>query len=258
MKEEFYLGYLPYPPKLKKKIIGIAWLVVLAGALICYLTVRNQSGFNNGTFEFGKHTVLHGTLIKNPVTMLLLSEGKENMNPDAFRSVLLVGYGKHGSGSIISAEEERRGIDLDGQKIQLEGTLIYHDGKTLMEITDKTISGMKLIDPGHSAIFPLQPVASGVTLKGEIIDPKCYFGVMKPGYSKPHRDCAIRCISGGIPPVLCVRNDKNEATYFLLQSRDGSSITEKVLPYVAEQVHVEGNVQKMNDWLVLQVNSIYR
>ena len=28
----------------------------------------------------------------------------------------------------------------------------------------------------------------------------CFLGVMKPGRSKPHRACAVRCISGGIPP----------------------------------------------------------
>ena len=44
-------------------------------------------------------------------------------------------------------------------------------------------------------------------VKGEIVDPKCFFGVMKPGEGKPHKDCAIRCILGGIPPVLKVTDE---------------------------------------------------
>ena len=65
----------------------------------------------------------------------------------------------------------------------------------------------------------------GITkIKGEIIDPKCYFGVMKPGEGKPHRDCAIRCILGGISPMLAVKNEKGEANYYLLASSDGGSI----------------------------------
>jgi len=39
---------------------------------------------------------------------------------------------------------------------------------------------------------------------GEIVDSKC-LGVMTPGQLTTHRACAIRCISGGIPPVLHVR-----------------------------------------------------
>lgn len=46
-----------------------------------------------------------------------------------------------------------------------------------------------------------------MTLEDEIIDPKCYFGVI-PGKGKIHRSCAIRCISDGIPPVLAT-TDKN-------------------------------------------------
>ena len=43
------------------------------------------------------------------------------------------------------------------------------------------------------------------TFVGEIVDSKCFLGVMNPGRLTPHRACAIRCISGGVPPVLLVR-----------------------------------------------------
>jgi hypothetical protein len=55
------------------------------------------------------------------------------------------------------------------------------------------------------------------TLIGEIVDSKCYLGVMNPGALIPHRACAIRCISGGIPPVLLVRQSDRSAA--LLPSR---------------------------------------
>ena len=40
------------------------------------------------------------------------------------------------------------------------------------------------------------------TLIGEIVDSKRYLGVMNPGNGKVHRDCAVRCLSGGIPPIF--------------------------------------------------------
>jgi hypothetical protein len=57
-----------------------------------------------------------------------------------------------------------------------------------------------------------------IKINGEIIDPKCYFGVMKPGKGKPQCDCAIRCILGGITPMLVVKNEQGDANYYLLAS----------------------------------------
>ena len=58
------------------------------------------------------------------------------------------------------------------------------------------------------------------TLRGEIVDIKCYLGVMKPAHGKPHRSCAARCISGGIPPVLMVKDRDGDTNYLLLVSAE--------------------------------------
>ena len=71
------------------------------------------------------------------------------------------------------------------------------------------------------------------TLVGEIVDSKCYLGVMNPGSLTPHRACAIRCISGGIPPVLLVHQTNGTALYFLLTSRHGRPVNKEVLDIVA-------------------------
>ena len=57
----------------------------------------------------------------------------------------------------------------------------------------------------------------GVTvLTGELVDTKCYYGVMRPAVGKVHRACAVRCLSGGIPPGLLVRDREGNATVVLL------------------------------------------
>ena len=92
-------------------------------------------------------------------------------------------------------------------------------------------------------------------IRGEIIYPKCYFGVMKPGEGKPHRDCAIRCILGGISPMLAVKNEKGEANYYLLALTDEGSINEAVRDFVAEPIELEVHLMQYDDWVVAYVNS---
>jgi hypothetical protein len=97
------------------------------------------------------------------------------------------------------------------------------------------------------------------TLTGEIGDSKCFLGVMNPGQLTPHRACAIRCISGGIPPVLLVRQTNGTALYFLLVSRDGKPVNKDVLSLVAEPVSITGEVERQGEMLVLRADpGLYR
>lgn len=89
------------------------------------------------------------------------------------------------------------------------------------------------------------------TLRGEIIDSKCFLGVMKPGNSKPHRACATRCISGGVPPLLLLRDEAGGATYLLLVGSNGESINKDVLSMVAEPLQISGRVMRHDDLLVM-------
>jgi hypothetical protein len=97
-------------------------------------------------------------------------------------------------------------------------------------------------------------------IKGEIVDPKCFFGVMKPGEGKPHRDCATRCILGGIPPVLAIRNKIGFANYCLVLGSNGEPINELVKNFVAEPISVKARAVRLDDWIVLYLegrNSIH-
>ena len=78
---------------------------------------------------------------------------------------------------------------------------------------------------------------------------------MMPGELKPHKDCAIRCILGGIPPVLRVRDPEGRTNYYLMVGEEGEKINEAVKSFVAEPVRVNARVVKYNDWIVLYVKS---
>lgn len=86
------------------------------------------------------------------------------------------------------------------------------------------------------------------------MDSKCYLGVMNPGRLTPHRACAVRCISGGIPPVLLVRSKDGPPLYFLLVSSDGQPVNKQVLDMVAEPVQISGEVERQGELLVLRAD----
>jgi hypothetical protein len=79
--------------------------------------------------------------------------------------------------------------------------------------------------------------------------------VMKPAQGKPHKDCAIRCILGGIPPMLRVADEAGAANYYLLVGSHGEKMNEAVKDFVAEPVSIEANAVQYGDWIVLYAGS---
>jgi hypothetical protein len=92
------------------------------------------------------------------------------------------------------------------------------------------------------------------TLVGEIVDSKCYLGVMKPGRSKPHKSCAVRCISGGVPPMLRVTDESGVTTDYLLVDERGAAVNDAVLDLVAVPVRITGTVRRIGDRLQLRAD----
>src|SRR5262249_17489064 len=106
-----------------------------------------------------------------------------------------------------------------------------------------------------SAVSPPQTIPLGSqTVVGEIVDSKCFLGVMNPGRLTPHRACAIRCISGGIPPVLLVRQKDGSVNHLLLVSDKGKPVNQQVLDLVAEPVEITGEVERQGELLILRAD----
>jgi hypothetical protein len=137
---------------------------------------------------------------------------------------------------------------MDGQVVSLDGSLIYRDGKIMIEVRPNSILADGAGSPGRAVSLGMY------TLRGEIVDSKCYLGVMKPGNLKPHKACAIRCISGGIPPVLCVRDGEGRALYVMLAGPGGEPINAALLDFVAESIAVTGEVERRDDLLMMKLD----
>jgi hypothetical protein len=242
---EFYIGWQPKAPaSFAKHVKNVLWVLFPAALLVGYLLSSSQRKFSTASFDYGKLTEIKGVYTNKPVPMLKVFD-KFNLTI----SIPLIGYGKHGAETAIMELEKEKGITLNRKEVTLKGTLLYSDGKTLLQIDQ---NDDPVINVGTAFTFPSEEKDLGIqTIRGEIIDPKCYFGVMKPGEGKVHRDCAIRCILGGIPPVLHVMNEKGESNYYLIVGPNGEKMNEVVQDIVADPVSIEARVVQTDDWIIL-------
>jgi hypothetical protein len=249
MQDDFYIGWLPKAPgtfaKFVRKYLYALVLVVIAVGIALAIF---QKQFSTATFEFGKITTVKGTYSAFPVPHLsVINEKERTMIP-------LVGYGKSGAAGIMHQLEQEIAAPIENKEITLKGQLMYGDGKVIMQVDKKEnpLLSVSMDEKGRSASKDL----GNLSFTGEIVDPKCYFGVMKPGEGKPHKDCAIRCILGGIPPIMAITNRKGERNYILLTKSDGTRINEQVKDFVAVPSIVSGHAIQYDNWIVLQVNEI--
>ncbi|MDN5203388.1 hypothetical protein QQ008_18520 [Fulvivirgaceae bacterium BMA10] len=255
-QDEFYIGYLPKAPK---KISGslklIIFLLMLIMAFVAFMVVANEEKFDESTFEYGKLTELKGVIVKHPVPMLKVKMGIDPDKKEVYRSFILVNFGKMGVYELVDDLASKMDEPLDQYEVTVQGTLIYFDGKTLLELSNQSASIINFEKrDGTEPVSNFLTLQEEAILQGEIIDPKCYFGVMKPGFGKVHRSCAVRCISGGIPPVLMMKDKQGEMNYVLLTDYGWGPINQKILDKVGKAVRISGQLQSVDDWYVLKVN----
>ncbi len=251
---EFYIGWMHKAPASFAKHIKKVLLFLFSAAVVVGLLLASfQKKFSTANFEFGKLTAVKGIYSSNPLPLLKVIAGKDIWGNTAYITIPLVGYGKHGAATAIMQLEKEKNISFNNKELTLKGTLLYSDGKTLLQI-NKDDNPVIVVGKDVVSSTLSEPKDLGIQkIKGEIIDPKCYFGVMKPGEGKVHRDCAIRCILGGIPPVLKVMNEKGEKNYYLLVGPNGEKMNEAVQDYVAEPVEIAARVVQQDDWIILYV-----
>jgi hypothetical protein len=223
-QSEFYVGYLPMPAGLKKTVRRV---VVALGALalgVAAILIVGQHPFPAASFEFQQYRDFRGALIAEPYPALAI--------PGQGLPWLLVGPGKHGVGDMRS---------LDGREVKLTGERIIRGDDHMIEMAGQpsTLS--------NAVALRVPDIELGeVQLTGEVVDSKCYFGVMNPGAGKVHRDCAVRCISGGIPPAFLVRDSSGNTVTLLL-----ANWNRDLLHHIAEPVNIRGRLVRSSGRLIL-------
>ena len=250
--DEFYVGYLPEAPNktssFVKKIIAIMGVSICVVGLFLALY---QKKFSQSTFEYGINSTVEGYYFEKPVPHLAVPLGAGVDGKEVLQNVMLVGFGKAGAMNVMDRIQEIEGKSLAGAKIELNGFLIYDKGKALLQVTEEDNKNLEFLGGAIRASQSFQD-SSSRTVSGEIVDPKCYFGVMKPGEGKAHRSCAIRCLAGGIPAVL---HDTSKEEYFLLVNELWEPLNDNITSIVGDQITVTGKEVTWNDWKILEVNT---
>ena len=206
-RDTFYVGYLGTADgALRTFLRRIAIGLLVAGATLAIAVALSQRTLPPGIFEYGNVRSFEGDLWLDPVPLLRV-DGQRG----AATALLVVGPGKTGPPAEARA--------LDGRRVRFEGTLARTEGLTVVEITrPDTLRDLGV--PGHSGDDGVRTVGM-VTLVGELVDTKCWSGVMRPATGKVHRACAVRCLEGGIPPGVRVVRPDGDAAVILLAGEDG-------------------------------------
>lgn len=242
---DFYVGYLPTP---QRDLRFMRWFVPVAALLACALAglvgaFARPTG--NGTWETGAEIVLEGELVARPFPMLRCA-----VDGGAVERVLLVEMGKRGADARVAPFAREDGTRV---AVRARGYLIERDGQRMLELAevDPIVAGGSL--PAASAAAAI----GSLELAGEIVDSKCWLGVMKPGDGKSHRDCATLCIRGGIPPSLVCRTGDGAVRRALVVGGDGARLPiEALLPWIARPVRLRGEAEVVDGMAILRVNSI--
>jgi len=264
MNDEFYIGWeAKAAPGIGKAVrvavIGLLILTLSAAALLAI----SQHLIGSSVFEWGTVKNFSGVLKLQPYPHLLVTRPGATGTQTGFSTYFLVAPFKFG------LDREKLSA-LDGKTVSLQGTLIYRGNETMVEALPDSIKAadqqseggarhsvragsQDLSDDAQGTDAPYQNLGRQ-TLTGEIVDSKCFLGVMNPGQLTPHRACAIRCISGGVPPVLLVRQKHGPTIYLLLVSADGKPVNQQVLDLVAEPLEITGEVERQGDWLIMRAD----
>ena len=241
VNDEFYIGYQPKAPAATARYVRRAVAVLAVGAVAVGVVLAVFLPYlGEGVFEFGRVRDFHGVMRCDAASGPRLS--------DAEVDYLLVGPGKNGALEMCGA---------NGQTVTLAGTLIMRDGRRLIETAgparasvDEVAVAAGVVGAAELVGADAAPVSLGtMTLTGEIVDPKCYFGVMNPGEGRAHRACAILCLRGGITPVFVARDRSGATSHLLITGPRGEPITEKLLRWVGEGVSGKGEVVRTGRWL---------
>jgi hypothetical protein len=245
MNDEFYIGWeAKAAPDIGKAackvVIALLFLAVLASVVLAV----SQRMIGQSVFEWGSSKTFSGILQTQPYPHLLVPRPGDVAGKPQFSTYYLVAPWKFGLNREAIAP-------FNGKSITLKGTLIYRGNQTMVETKPEWIQAS---DKPSATSLPQAIRLGRQALVGEIVDSKCFLGVMNPGQLTPHRACAIRCISGGVPPVLLVRQKNGPATYFLLVSSEGKPVNQRVLDMVAEPVEITGEVERQGDLLILRAD----
>lgn len=244
-REPFYVGYLKTPKPLVAFLAVVVGAAFGASAVLAVLLVTAQRDWGNASFQWDQgYQTRTGVLQVEPYPVLYLPPDADHPKG---RAIPLSGEGKVGVRDTAQA--------LDGKPVEAGGFLLAADGRDMLQVGGDV--GLRAVPGGSLAGGYAGPVAEPVgprTLRGEIVDSKCYLGAMRPGQGKTHKLCANLCLIGDIPPMFAVYREDGPPELLLLADQQGGPVTPALLNDTARYVELTGVVERRADLLVFRVD----
>jgi hypothetical protein len=235
-EDEFYIGYEGTMPRgIARRVIAAIAVFGAIATTVAVVAVAAMRTLPAATFEYGVVSEATGILSRTPYPML----------ESGGRRIWLAGPGK------FSADRVLAGIP-DGF-VTLHGSRIHRGRHEMLEVRGQRRPRVDS-EPVASALrVDSDPVLTPgkVTLRGEIVDSKCFLGVMNPAEGAVHRDCARRCLSGGLPPMLLVRDGGRREELVLLVSADGGPAGGAIADRAGRPIELSGRLAKEGEMYVL-------
>jgi len=239
--DEFFVGYLPTPPRTKRFALGVAasMLALALGAAVLGVVGSGSTGVGYGPQAPTPSEGVVGLLTTHPVGVLWVPS---DHGPSA---ILLVRQGKFGIGTQFDA--------MNDTVVRVAGYQLEREGRRMIELGGAPVPA----ELPHEQLDALRArtitSARAASITGEIVDEKCWLGRMRPGAARTHRACAQLCVAGGIAPVIVGTDAEGSAFAAIVVGADGDAIGDEVLPYLAEPVTVHGELVREGDLDYLRV-----
>jgi len=258
-RDSFYVGYLPMPKPVRLAVMIIVPLLLIGVVTTAAILASTQDDPGSAAWTLLDESPtgpieLTGVYLEQPYPAVW-SNGQLH---------LLARQGKFNAAKAAEAAGIKHG---DPVKTTCY-TLSRHDQFLYELINDEAIIPVAKTDTSpqassHPAVMNQATDRPINQVVGEVIDPKCYLGAMKPGDGVTHRACAILCLRGGIPPMLVDKSGETPV-YYLLTDSEGNGIDpeneafplEKLLPFVGVSTRVTGTISLHGKQPVLAIQEI--
>jgi hypothetical protein len=241
---ELFVGWTRAPAADRRFVLASFPLALIGASGLGYGLASGLEDPGRGRWETGATHRVTGVLAMKPYPMLFTAD---EMSPFGVRTILLVAQGKCTSALDLAA--------VEGRSFTAAGALIIRGTRTMLEVP---LTLEDWIEPSNVGVKlpPLLPEPLGrARLKGQIMDTKCFFGVMRPGRGKAHKACAALCIRGGIPPSFWARGKDGREAVLLMTDPEGGPLGADILPLVAELVEAEGELVRVGDLIQFRADA---
>jgi len=227
----FYVAYLPVPLPIRRFLRLAVPATLWALVVVAVVMARSHPDPGNARWDTVTARTFTGVLDAHPYPVL-----HADVLPDgAPGPILLVELGKRGS--------SQRAAPFHAARVRATGWLLRRDNRLMLELSPEHNALALLHSAPGQASIPSPTRLGTVTLRGEIVDAKCFLGAMKPGHGKTHKECATLCIRSGLPPMLVTRDASGSPTCYLLLDPSGGPMPDTLHALIADPVELTGQLE---------------